>query len=850
MNISDTMRDAYVHFQETGHFGGFRQSTVDALERRELVRRDAQGRYSLTEQSLPGGTSVAESEFAPRPNRLRARWITDQSGRLTTHEVGQADYAFYDRLRRGLVPGLELGGLFMKPLASKISAWSFGMVPRLRLDNPDAETEANKWWSKRHTDVLRALEEAVQLADAYVVVNADLTITVMPPQVVQPIVDQDDFSKIIGYRITEIYEDPAKIYSRQKITDEYYADRRVRTITPDSGQQRRREWRNLSGFIPVVPINFDKGPDEMFGHPVGEALVRAALRYYDRIFGYALDGNKLQGRPTPVISKMGSIEQINKFWETFGVEKRRDTVDPETGKTVTETYFELDFDADSVLTLGGDATFDWKSPGSFSQDTEVLLGLLFYLILQHSEIPEFIWGAAISSSRASTETQLDPFVRYIQKLQGQYASWVMQITQIVLGYMSLWDVNAAVDNETFEDNIRIMWPRLTDADGKLTLDAIKLAMDRDEPLLDRETALSLLPVDLEDPASVLDRVDAERQAAQDAQDRHDEEMMMPMQDAGEPLDGPTIATEAAARYSHIDFTPTDGMKAAARRALGWRDEYNRGGTNVGAGRARQILRGDAISPDVVRRMFSYFSRHEVDKQADGFSPGEDGYPSAGKIAWDLWGGDAGFAWARARVNQMDAADRAQEVIAQAQAVIAEQHTGVIVALELNAEQSELMRRATVRSGVDDDAIADWHHITLAYLGDSTALTYTADELVAVLRDWLSRRDDISSVSGVVQGLGRFEKDQGDGTHPVYASFGSPRLAEIRSDMLYALDRHGVTVNSTHGFVPHITLAYVPKDSPTPDIRFSDRPQMTFTELVVRWAGETYRLDFEQATQPV
>ena len=51
-------------------------------------------------------------------------------------------------------------------------------------------------------------------------------------------------------------------------------------------------------------------------------------------------------------------------------------------------------------------------------------------------------------------------------------------------------------------------------------------------------------------------------------------------------------------------------------------------------------------------MFSFFSRHEVDKQGQGFDQGEDGYPSAGRIAWALWGGDAGFAWSRRKVEQI------------------------------------------------------------------------------------------------------------------------------------------------------------------------------------------------------
>lgn len=101
------------------------------------------------------------------------------------------------------------------------------------------------------------------------------------------------------------------------------------------------------------------------------------------------------------------------------------------------------------------------------------------------------------------------------------------------------------------------------------------------------------------------------------------------------------------------YKPTAGMREEAQRGLDWRKEYGRGGTEVGVARARDIVNGKNLSEDTVKRMFSFFSRHEVDKQAEGFSPGEEGYPSAGRIAWALWGGDAGFSWSRDKVAGMD-----------------------------------------------------------------------------------------------------------------------------------------------------------------------------------------------------
>jgi hypothetical protein len=115
------------------------------------------------------------------------------------------------------------------------------------------------------------------------------------------------------------------------------------------------------------------------------------------------------------------------------------------------------------------------------------------------------------------------------------------------------------------------------------------------------------------------------------------------------------------------YKATDAMAAEAQRGLDWRKEFNRGGTSIGVARANQLVNRENLSESTVKRMHSYFSRHEVDKQGQGYSPSEEGYPSAGRIAWALWGGDPGQSWARARVasmsnKSMDDADYAIEEI--------------------------------------------------------------------------------------------------------------------------------------------------------------------------------------------
>ncbi len=104
--------------------------------------------------------------------------------------------------------------------------------------------------------------------------------------------------------------------------------------------------------------------------------------------------------------------------------------------------------------------------------------------------------------------------------------------------------------------------------------------------------------------------------------------------------------------SDINTVPTDGMATEAQRGLNWRKEHNRGGTAVGVARANQLINKQRLSISTVKRMYSFFSRHEVDKQGQGFKQGQEGYPSAGRIAWALWGGDAGFSWSTKVRNQI------------------------------------------------------------------------------------------------------------------------------------------------------------------------------------------------------
>ena len=202
---------------------------------------------------------------------------------------------------------------------------------------------------------------------------------------------------------------------------------------------------------------------------------------------------------------------------------------------------------------------------------------------------------------------------------------------------------------------------------------------------------------------------------------------------------------APKKYDHIDFKPPEGARKAAERALRRRaqkPQSQRGMTSVGIARARDLINGVRLSPETVRRMLAYFTRHEVDKQGSTW----DEY-GKGRQAWDGWGGDAGFAWARKVVKQMNAADEKITLRAYGEAVqlserpsyevpegltigkpfktlalgqVSSRMNGEAIGAPVSQELLEEMCRVYYERRDSDPVIIDWQHATSPFNGGTPA----------------------------------------------------------------------------------------------------------------------------------
>jgi HK97 family phage prohead protease len=136
------------------------------------------------------------------------------------------------------------------------------------------------------------------------------------------------------------------------------------------------------------------------------------------------------------------------------------------------------------------------------------------------------------------------------------------------------------------------------------------------------------------------------------------------------------------------FRVPNGVQEEAKRALGWIADGHAGGgfTAVGKKRASDLAAGHPVSAETILRMYSFFKRHETDKQAQGFNSEEDGFPSPGRVAWSAWGGDAGFTWSTRIRNQISKSARAFSLMASEEGDMADMNQ----VPDLNEELTELL----------------------------------------------------------------------------------------------------------------------------------------------------------------
>jgi hypothetical protein len=317
------------------------------------------------------------------------------------------------------------------------------------------------------------------------------------------------------------------------------------------------------------------------------------------------------------------------------------------------------------------------------------------------------------------------------------------------------------------------------------------------------------------------------------------------------------------KYAHINFTPPNDVQAAARRGLALRRKFGRGGLSrkeasaqgIGSGvqRATNLANGDKVSPKTIGRMVSFFARHEKNK--DSKTP--IGEPGAGQISWLLWGGTPGQRWATKVKRQMEAADMKNKSLA----TLAQQILTVRGKMENKAQNGEfdasdgpIVERIEVRPFPEIKAVIE---AALVEKIDARPLPLTyksGGHTSAMIALFLPTNSGVRFVQSDPNALPPNE------LHITLAYLGkaadlSPRqimdthdpffiipdlaaLPNLRQAIIEGLRNHSINAANDHGFVPHVTLTYLPHAERNP-FDIIEKTPLTFGAISLVLGDDRY-----------
>lgn len=394
-----------------------------------------------------------------------------QRSRPLTVDYTRADYIFWDKLRWGLAKGYSLGSLFARRVESIFASWVFGggLVVRTRSYHQYTDEVLEKFISsildtgesEGQTDslLMTLYEDALGLGDQWVIVNADGTLSVPSPDTVNVERSPIDYRKITAVEITTRLQE-------FEVVDRYTEFYRTITIKRGGGPVEQFTYDNFLGRIPVIHIANERSRNEVFGRSIHQAL-RPLYDQYDDLLYKQLDAAKLLGNPVLAftgLEDLNAVVDANKPSETS-------TYTDKDGNIVDRPQIKIDQQSVLLVGKGGDVKFVGPNVG-FSQDTKSSLKSLFLLLLDHTGIPEVLWGNELSAGRSSSETQMTQWRHHIEGKQRNVGGWIVVLCNLYLRARKL------VDRRIILDELVVEWPPLLLQDQNALLQRVLFAESR------------------------------------------------------------------------------------------------------------------------------------------------------------------------------------------------------------------------------------------------------------------------------------------------------------------------------------------------------------------------------------
>lgn len=409
-----------------------------------------------------------------------------------------------------------LGAVFGKPIINATAAFAFSSPPEVVIKSgKKAEMQktadfVNGWLRDHKKDYFDVKRWAMRDGDSYIYLRDDLTPKIIPGERIDIMVDplSGDVTEIhmtsyvkegestIKYvtvftenpPFVELrkYEEGGEKYSvlKQKVSTEKEVPEGVE-ITEEETSEEDLENRPMD----IVEFHNEVDAGNIYGTSEYQNLYYLFANYH-AILENAIKNNIFNSNAIPFIS---GVDEIKTFKEA-------------NGERQSDGDYKISISSDDLLIGGKDFKISLVEGSQTAGEANILLKKIFYLIVDGAELPEFVFGTAVQSSKASVSEQMPVMVKKAERKQREQEVYDRNLINTLI-YKGFKAGVCPLSQADFD----LVYPPIVDKDLKLNLDIVKV-LSEEGTITDR-TKMILL-----DMGSVVDDIDGEIERAQKEND--------------------------------------------------------------------------------------------------------------------------------------------------------------------------------------------------------------------------------------------------------------------------------------------------------------------------------------------
>jgi len=382
-------------------------------------------------------------------------------------DSSRVDYDLARQLYRNISDKYKLGAGFAKPIINTTAG--FMGVPHFTNPDPEADQELEQAMTRWTGKVLRVNRNALRDGDVFARIarvpdrfnpeQETFGLLLIPPEWTTPVPDPltGQWQQLVIRHPVTVTDARGRTVTEYTITETLTP--KTRTIEADGRapaevRQQNREEPNPWGFIPVVHFRNEAEETQLFGCSDLEPVEPFMKAYHDTML-FAVQGSKLFSRPKAKFA----LKDVKKFLEdNFSADEIK------SGK--------LKFADKEIFLLQEEDDASFITADSGLEGITTLLKFLFFCIVDTSETPEFAFGTAVQSSKASVSEQMVPLARKIRRKRGMFEEPYGELASM---YLAMW---AKVNNRSLETyQVDIGWDELSPRNDQEVANTIKTLVE-------------------------------------------------------------------------------------------------------------------------------------------------------------------------------------------------------------------------------------------------------------------------------------------------------------------------------------------------------------------------------------